>query len=94
MLKVIPHRRRLLRKSVCRLPHQRNRDMKTAAVIKKANKPYIGIRKTHKEPIIKKPKRKPRQGHKMAYRYRYYEMNNMIEDESVKEEESSEEDSL
>lgn len=81
MLKSITHRRRLLRKNF-RLPHQRNRSL-NKVVIKKSNKPYI-TGKNSDISLIKKPKRRHNSSssYKMAYRYKYYKINELISEES------------
>ena len=87
MLGKISHRRRLLRKSVCRSPHKRSRDSSVASGVENFNKPYDT--KDLSEPLTNKKSRKSANaGYKMAYRRKYYQMNNDVEEESEEDDSS------
>lgn len=86
MKRNISHRRRLLKKSICRSPHQRNRNSSISNEIERYNKPSIV--KNKNEPLVNNKRKKSAAGYKMAYRYKYYKMNNGDEEE-LEEDDSS-----
>ena len=85
MLKVMSHRRRLLRKNMYKSPHERNRNsLGNKRHFKKFNKP-------HNVPNIRFKKKNPKidnKGYKMSYRFKYSAQDSIIVDEDVSIEES------
>lgn len=78
-------RRRILRRKTYKSPHSRHiKNLMSGAHYKKYNKP-------HDKPDFKfkkKPVRRVNNGYKMSYRYKYYNQNNIVEDEDIELEES------
>lgn len=88
MLKLMSHRRRLLRKNMYRAPHRRHSEN----IILERGYPKNYNRSIEDSSIKSKKKTKRvNKGYKMSYRYKYY--NNPHIDEDKKTEESDEIDS-
>ncbi|MDO5849491.1 MAG: hypothetical protein Q4P18_08140 [Methanobrevibacter sp.] len=82
MLKVMSHRRRLLRKNMYKAPHTRHeKNIMSGSHIKKHNKP----KERPNFKFKKKPVRRVNKGYKMSYRYKYYNNDVVEEDENVEE---------
>lgn len=83
MLKLMSHRRRLLRKNMYKAPHSRHKQqLLSGGHPKKYNKP-------HEKPPFKfrkKPVRRVNKGYKMSYRYKYYNTPDIVEEEETAEE--------
>lgn len=84
MIRRVTTSRRLLRKRIYRAPHSRHRISQYKRENKNLAKPHQEKFREMNGPNIKRkrrPKREVISGFKMSYRYKYYQQDNVDEDE-------------
>ncbi|MEE1149981.1 hypothetical protein [Methanobrevibacter sp. UBA212] len=84
MIRRVTTSRRLLRKRIYRAPHSRHRISQYKRENKNLAKPHQEKFREMNGPNIKRkrrPKREVLSGFKMSYRYKYYQQDNVDEDE-------------